>query len=95
MNSDPEVLYKGFVLTAIAVEDAGGLYTAMVIIRTPAGGLRASGGLGQFACALQARRYAIEYGMADVDERDPPQPDWQLGGGGLAAMKPVDAVVRR
>ncbi|VXC96900.1 conserved hypothetical protein [Burkholderia sp. 8Y] len=95
MNSDPEVLYKGFALTAIAVEDAGGFHTAMVIVRTPSGGLRASGALGQFPCALQARRYAIEYGMADVDERDPPQPDWQLESGGLTAKKSADAVARR
>jgi len=75
MNSGYEVHYKGFILSPLAINDAG-FYTAMLIIRTPAGDMRASGPLGLFASALSARRYALEYGMADVDERDPPRPDW-------------------
>ncbi|MDR5741250.1 MULTISPECIES: hypothetical protein [unclassified Caballeronia] len=75
MESQYEVLYKGCTLTPLAVED-GAFYTAMLILRAPDGGMRASGALGQFACALSARRYALAYGMADVDHREPPLPDW-------------------
>lgn len=79
MQRGYEVLYKGFVLSPLAVDD-GGLHTAMLMIRTPAGEMRATGALGQFACALSARRYALEYGMAHVDHRDPPLPDWPPAG---------------
>ncbi|GGD82893.1 hypothetical protein [Caballeronia grimmiae] len=75
MESDYEVLYKGCTLSPLAVED-GPFYTAMLIMRTADGEMRASGALGQFACALSARRYALAYGMADVDHREPPLPDW-------------------
>jgi hypothetical protein len=77
MQADYEVRYKGFTLSPIAV-DEGNYYTAMVIIGAADGEIRASGALGQFACALSARRYALAYGMADVDHREPPMPDWPM-----------------
>ncbi|WP_244818605.1 hypothetical protein [Caballeronia sp. Lep1P3] len=77
MEAEYEVRYKGCTLSPIAFGD-GEFYTAMVIIGTPDGEQRASGALGQFACALSARQYALACGMADVDHRDPPLPDWPV-----------------
>ncbi|WP_250535741.1 hypothetical protein [Caballeronia sp. AZ10_KS36] len=77
MKSAPQVLYKGFALTPVVVHEAGGLFTAMVIVRDPTGAVRASGEIGQFASVLEARSYAVQYGMADVDDRQPPMPDKQ------------------
>lgn len=50
----------------------------MVVVVTPEGQMRASGALGQFACALSARQFALAYGMAEVDHREPPVPDWPI-----------------
>jgi len=77
MQAEYEVRYKGFTLSPIAV-DEGSFYTAMVIVGAPDGEIRASGALGQFACALSARQYALAYGMAEVDHREPPLPDWPI-----------------
>jgi hypothetical protein len=75
MQAQYEILYKGCTMSPIAIDD-GGLFTAMVVVYTPDGEMRSSGALGQFACALSARQFAIAYGMAEVDRREPPVPDW-------------------
>ncbi|AQH05343.1 hypothetical protein A9R05_40700 (plasmid) [Burkholderia sp. KK1] len=77
MEVESEVRYKGYVLSPIAIDD-GAFYTAMVVVVTPEGQMRASGALGQFACALSARQFALAYGMAEVDHREPPVPDWPI-----------------
>ncbi len=75
MQAEYEILYKGCTLSPIAVDD-GEFFTAMVFVNAPNGEKRASGSLGQFPCALSARQFAIAYGMAEVDHREPPVPDW-------------------
>lgn len=75
MQAEYEVLYKGCTLSPIAIDD-GEFYTSMVVVNEPNGESRASGELGRFACALSARQFAIAYGMAEVDRREPPAPDW-------------------
>ncbi|WP_175946340.1 hypothetical protein [Caballeronia sp. BCC1704] len=77
MEAEYEVLYKGCTLSPIAIDD-GDFYSAMVVIGMPSGDRRASGTLGQFPCALSARQFALAYGMADVDHREPPIPDWPV-----------------
>jgi len=61
-----ELTYKGVVLIPLAAFDAGS-YAAMVIVETPDESQRASGVLGNFPTADEACRYAVEYGMAEVD----------------------------
>jgi len=77
MDAELDVRYKGWTLSPIVVVD-GDSYTAMVIVASPDGESRASGALGQFPCALLARQYALAYGMAEVDHREPPMPDWPM-----------------
>ncbi|WP_250478240.1 MULTISPECIES: hypothetical protein [unclassified Caballeronia] len=77
MEAEREVLYKGFTLSPMAVDD-GDFYTAMLIVRAPGGERRASGMLGQFPCALSATQYALAYGMAEVDHRELPILDWPV-----------------
>ena len=62
-----EVAYKGFVLIPLAAFDEGS-YAAMVITKTPDQSQRASGVLGSFADADAACRFAVEYGMAQIDQ---------------------------
>lgn len=71
MQAEYKILYKGCTLSPIAIDD-GEFYTAMVVVNTADGEMRASGSLGQFPCALSARQFAIAHGMAEVDHRDPP-----------------------
>ncbi|WP_248323370.1 MULTISPECIES: hypothetical protein [unclassified Caballeronia] len=75
MEAEYEILYKGCTLSPIVIDD-GEFYTAMVVVNTPNGDVRASGALGEFPCALSARQFAIAHGMAEVDRREPPVPDW-------------------
>jgi len=77
MEADLDVRYKGWTLSPIVVSE-GDSYTAMLIVASPDGETRASGALGQFPCALLARQYALAYGMAEVDHREPPMPDWPM-----------------
>ncbi|MDR5781160.1 hypothetical protein QCE63_17195 [Caballeronia sp. LZ065] len=71
----PEVIYKGFALTPVVAPDDG-MYTAMLIVREPAGTQRATGMLGEFPSPQEARRFAFLYGMAEIDHRKAPEPDW-------------------
>jgi hypothetical protein len=71
----PEVVYKGFALTPVVAPDDG-MYTAMLIVREPAGNQRATGMLGEFPCPQEARRFAFLYGMAEIDHQKTPEPDW-------------------
>lgn len=75
MEAGYEILYKGCMLLPIAVDD-GEFHTAMVVVNKPDGGKHASGALGRFPSALSARQFAVAYGMAVVDRREPPVPDW-------------------
>jgi hypothetical protein len=70
--SNVTITYKGVVLVPLAALEAG-QYAAMVIIRKPDNSERASGVLGHFASANAACQFAIEYGMAQVDQRELPQ----------------------
>ena len=72
---DAEVTYKEFTLRPLAAYDEG-MYASMLILREPDGTQRATEVLGRFACALEARRYAIAYGMAEIDHRRLPEPEW-------------------
>jgi hypothetical protein len=68
---DGEIGYKNVVLIPMAAYD-GGTYAAMLIVRELDGLQRASGILGHFACALDARKFALAYGMTEIDAR------WQV-----------------
>ena len=65
-----EVAYKNVVLIPLAAYDEG-LYAAMLIVREINGLQRASGVLGHFTAPAEARRFALEYGMAEIDDRQP------------------------
>ncbi|MDR5744478.1 hypothetical protein QCE73_15075 [Caballeronia sp. LZ029] len=60
--------YRGFVITPMAAVD-GGLYAAMTIVCDGDGIQRASGVLGHFACAEDARAFALSAGKKDIDQR--------------------------
>jgi hypothetical protein len=63
-----EVAYKNFVLTPLAAYDEG-RYAAMLIVRKPDGTQRATDVLGIFPCAPEARRFAIAYGISQIDAK--------------------------
>ncbi|SAK52533.1 hypothetical protein AWB79_01895 [Caballeronia hypogeia] len=63
-----QVSYRGFVITPLAAFD-GGLYAAMTIICDGDGLQRASGVLGHFTGADEARAFALMAGKNDVDRR--------------------------
>ena len=65
---DNEVAYKSVVLVPLAAYDEG-LYAAMLIVRELNGLQRASGVLGHFPSAVDARNFALAYGMAEIDDR--------------------------
>jgi hypothetical protein len=67
------ITYKNVVLIPLAAYDDG-LYAAMLIIGEMNGLQRATGVLGHFPCPVDARKFALAYGMAEVDERGPAQP---------------------
>ncbi|KQR76451.1 hypothetical protein ASG35_15435 [Burkholderia sp. Leaf177] len=71
---DGEIAYKNVVLIPLAAYDDG-TYAAMLIVREFDGLQRASGILGHFACALDARKFALAYGMTEIDARRDAQPD--------------------
>lgn len=71
---DAEVTYKNVVLIPLAAYDEG-TYAAMLIVREQDGLQRASGVLGHFACALDARKFALGYGMTEIDARRRAQPE--------------------
>jgi len=72
---DAEITYKQFTLRPLAAFDEG-MYASMLILRKPDGTQRATDVLGRFACPIEARRYAIAYGMAEIDHRRLPDPEW-------------------
>ncbi|KDR37766.1 hypothetical protein BG61_07790 [Caballeronia glathei] len=72
---DSEVTYKEFTVRPLAAYDDG-MYASMLILRKPDGTQRATGVLGRFPCALEARRFAIGYDMAEIDHRRLPEPHW-------------------
>jgi hypothetical protein len=61
-----QVQYRGFIITPMAAFD-GGLYAAMTIICDANGLQRASGILGHFASADEARAFALMAGKDEVD----------------------------
>jgi hypothetical protein len=63
-----QVGYRGFVITPMAAFD-GGLYAAMTIVCDPGGLQRASGILGHFGSADEARAFALMAGKDEVDRR--------------------------
>jgi hypothetical protein len=48
----------------------------MLIVRGPDGIEVATHELGHFPCAAEARRFAVAYGMAEIDHRQTPVPEW-------------------
>ncbi|WP_250517414.1 hypothetical protein [Caballeronia sp. INDeC2] len=64
----PRVAYRGFVITPMAAYD-GGLYAAMSIVCDRDGIQRASGVLGHFASAEDARAFALNAAKDDIDRR--------------------------
>jgi hypothetical protein len=66
--SNVAVTYKGFVLIPLAAFDDGA-YAAMVIVEQPDQSQRASGVLKRFSNPDAACRYAVEYGMTEIDRR--------------------------
>ncbi|MDR5736251.1 MULTISPECIES: hypothetical protein [Caballeronia] len=71
-----EVTYKSFVLRPLAAYDDG-MYVAMLILRNGDGIQTASGVLGSFACALDARRFALKHGMDEIDQGAVPKTESQ------------------
>jgi hypothetical protein len=71
----PEVIYKGFALVPVITSDDG-MYATLLTIREPDGTQRATDVLGEFPCPLEARRFALQYGMAEIDHRKVPEPEW-------------------
>ncbi|AME26058.1 MULTISPECIES: hypothetical protein [Burkholderiaceae] len=71
---DGEISYKDVTLIPLAAYDDG-TYAAMLIVRELDGMQRASGILGHFACALDARKFALAYGMTEIDARWRAYPD--------------------
>ena len=63
-----QVNYHGFVITKMAAFD-GGLYAAMTIICDASGLQRASGILGHFASAEEARAFALMGAKDEIDRR--------------------------
>ena len=63
-----EIAYENVVLIPLAAYDDG-LYAAMLIVREVDGLQRATGVLGHFPCPVDARKFALAYGMAEIDER--------------------------
>jgi hypothetical protein len=70
-----EITYKGFALTPVVARDEQ-MYAAMLIIRAPDGIQRTTGVLGDFPCPLEAQRFALVHGMAEIDHRTTPAPEW-------------------
>ena len=71
---EAEVTYKNVVLIPLAAYDDG-LYAAMLIVGESSGVQRASGVLGHFPCPVAARKFALDYGMAEIDERGVTEPE--------------------
>lgn len=65
-----EVAYKDVFLIPLAAYDEG-QYAAMLIVKELNGVQRASGVLGHFPCAGTARSFALDYGRAEIDHREP------------------------
>jgi hypothetical protein len=65
---DAEVAYKSFVLVPLAAYDDG-TYASMLILRKSDGTQRATGVLGSFSNAREARTFAIAYGISEIDAR--------------------------
>ncbi|SAK58432.1 hypothetical protein AWB77_01871 [Caballeronia fortuita] len=66
--NQPRIIYRGFVITPMAAFD-GGLYAAMTIICDGDGLQRATGVLGHFPSADEARNFALSAGKDEVDRR--------------------------
>jgi hypothetical protein len=66
-----EVRYRGFVLTP-STEFVEGMYSARLTVRAPDATLRSENALGRFYTEVEARRFAILYGMAEIDGRELP-----------------------
>jgi hypothetical protein len=71
---EAEITYKNVVLIPMAAYDDG-LYAAMLIVGELSGLQRATGVLGHFPCPLAARKFALDYGMAEIDERSLAEPE--------------------
>lgn len=71
-----EVTHKTFILTPLAAYDDG-MYAALLMVRKPDGTERATKELGRFPSALEARKFAIAHGMAEIDARRLPAPEWR------------------
>src|SRR5690348_9185248 len=71
----PEVRYRGHVLTPV-IELDDGMYAATLIMRYADGVQRTTGVLGEFPCPVEALRFALQYGMAEIDQRQLPAPEW-------------------
>ena len=63
---DTGIQYKGYGLQPLAAYESGE-YVAMFIVRSPDGSERASSVLGSFGNRDDAKRYALERGIAEVD----------------------------
>ncbi|SAK85602.1 hypothetical protein AWB75_05711 [Caballeronia catudaia] len=64
--NEVQVNYHGFIITPMAAFD-GGLYAAMAIICDGNGLQRASGILGHFASAEEARAFALISAKDEID----------------------------
>ncbi|SAL07436.1 hypothetical protein AWB81_08087 [Caballeronia arationis] len=60
--------YRGFSLIPLTVFERGA-YVAMVVVREPDGVETASGVLGRFSFRSAAYKFAVDYGMAEIDKR--------------------------
>ncbi|KXU85280.1 hypothetical protein CR51_40705 [Caballeronia megalochromosomata] len=63
-----QINHRGFVITPMAAFD-GGLYAAMTIVCDGDGLQRASGVLGHFSSAEEARAFALNAAKDEIDRR--------------------------
>ncbi|SAL82916.1 hypothetical protein AWB67_06261 [Caballeronia terrestris] len=71
----PQVRFQGFSLPS-HTSFAAGTYSVTLFIRAPNGLQRASELISNCPCQTDARKFAIEYGMAQIAERPLPDAAW-------------------
>ena len=67
MEHPIEATFKGYLLTGLAVPD-GSMFSSMLILRLPNGDQIASGTLQRFESASEAKQFAVEYGIRQIEK---------------------------
>jgi hypothetical protein len=67
MEHPIEATFKGYLLTGLAVPD-GSKFASMLILRMPNGDQLATGALQRFESASEAKQFAVEYGITQIEK---------------------------